>query len=159
VTTWLASVIAVAGTLLGSTISFVFQRAGTQRAERFARSQRLREEQIAAYSAYAGAVTELRRAVVTLWFVRRKHPAHGDPDVQAARTEADRLGAAAAHARFRVQLLAGDADLVALAHAAAAPIADIGAAADHEELVEHEDRSQEALTAFITAAGDQIRQV
>jgi hypothetical protein len=157
VTTWLASMIAVAGTLLGSTIAYVFQRSNTARAESFARDERLRQERIAAYSAYAGAITELRRGVITLWFIRHRHGDSSNADVRDARIESDRLGASAAHARFRVQLLAGDADLVALADAAAAPVNAIAAAADRPELVEREDRSDEALRAFITAAGIQIR--
>ncbi|MFI9381501.1 hypothetical protein [Kutzneria sp. NPDC052558] len=156
-TTWLASVIAVAGTLLGSISTYVFQRAGAARAERFTRDQRLREERIAAYSAYAAAITDLRRGVITLWFTRRRHADGADPEVWSARAEADRLGAAAAHARFRVRLLAGDDALVALAIAAAEPIGDIAAAADRTELTGHEERSEQALGAFITAAGDQIR--
>ncbi len=50
----LASVIAVVGMLLGSTVTFVFQRVNAGRVERFARDERLRQERIAAYSGFAG---------------------------------------------------------------------------------------------------------
>lgn len=50
----LASVIAVVGTLLGSTVTYVFQRVNAGRVERFARDERLRQERIAAYSGFAG---------------------------------------------------------------------------------------------------------
>jgi hypothetical protein len=40
----LASVIAVVGTLLGSTVTYVFQRANAGCVERFARDERLRQE-------------------------------------------------------------------------------------------------------------------
>ncbi|MGW6935308.1 hypothetical protein ACWGE0_34970 [Lentzea sp. NPDC054927] len=156
-TAWLASVIAVAGTLLGSIITFVFQRSHAERAERFARDERLRQERIASYSAFAGAITELRRGVISLWFVRLRKDDPADPDLLAAHAESDRLGAAAAHARFRVQLMADDADLVALAEAAFGPIAAIRASADRAELVEHEDLSEERIRAFIIAAGAQVR--
>jgi membrane protein YqaA with SNARE-associated domain len=46
----LASLIAVAGTLLGSLITYRFQRLSTYRAEAFARGERLREERLATYS-------------------------------------------------------------------------------------------------------------
>jgi hypothetical protein len=151
----LASAIAVAGTLLGSTIAYIFQRFNAGRAERFARDERLRQERIATYSAFAGAITELRRGVISLWF-RKQHEPKGD-EVRAALTESDRLGAAADHARFRVQLVAEDPDLVALADAAFEPINAIRGAADRAELVEHENRSQDRLKAFIAAAGAQVR--
>jgi hypothetical protein len=152
----LASVIAVAGTLLGSIVTYVFQRVNAGRAERFAREERLRQERIATYSGFAGAITELRRGVISLWFVRQRDDAPR-PELYAARTEADRLGAAADHARFRVQLLAEDPDLVALADAAFEPIGAIHHAADRAELVNHENRCQDLLEMFITAAGAQVR--
>jgi hypothetical protein len=120
-----ASIIAVAGTLLGSTTTYVFQRLTAGHAEEFARNEQLRQERLAAYSAYAGA-------------------------------EADRLGAAADHARFRVQMLARDPDLVRRADAVREPIDAIFEAAALPELKEHETRSQELVKAFIAAAGDQV---
>lgn len=152
----LASVIAVVGTLLGATVTYVFQRVNAGRVERFARDERLRQERIAAYSGFAGAITELRRGVISLWFVRQRDDA-ARPELSAARAESDRLGAAADHARFRVQLLAGNPDLVALADAAFEPIGALHHAADRAELVEHENRCQDLLKAFITAAGAQVR--
>lgn len=151
----LASVIAVAGTLLGS-IAYVFQRVNAGRADRFAREERLRQERIAAYSGFAGAITELRRGIISLWFVRQRDDAPRS-DLYAARTEADRLGAVADHARFRVQLLAEDPDLVALANAAFRPIGEIHHAADRAEFVNHENRCQDLLKMFITVAGAQVR--
>lgn len=66
----LASVIAVVGTLLGSAVTYVFQRVNAGRVETFARDERLRQERIAAYSGFAEAITELRQGVISLWFVR-----------------------------------------------------------------------------------------
>ena len=152
----LASAIAVTGTLLGAIVTYLFQRLNAGRAERFARDERLRQDRIAAYSGFAGAITELRRGVISLWFVRHRDDA-ARPELYAARTEADRLGAAAHHARFRVQLLAEDPDLVRLADAAFEPIDALHDAADRAELVRHEDRCQQLLESFITAAGAQVR--
>lgn len=87
------------GTLLGSTVTYVFQRVNAGRVERFAHDERLRQERMAAYSGFAGAITELRRGVISLWFVRQRDDA-ARPELYAARTESDRLGAAADHARF-----------------------------------------------------------
>jgi hypothetical protein len=56
---------------VGSTVTSVFQRVNAGRVERFARDERLRQERMAAYSGFAGAITELRRGVISLWFVRQ----------------------------------------------------------------------------------------
>ena len=150
-----ASIIAVAGTLLGSTTTYVFQRLSAGHAEAFARDEQLRQERLAAYSAFAGAITELRQGVVAVWF--RQHRDHPDLEgVYAQRVEADRLGAAADHARFRVQMVARDPDLVRLADAVREPIDAIYEAADLPELKEHEKRCHELVKAFIAAAGDQV---
>jgi len=45
----LIAVIAVAGTLLGSLVTYVFQQKGAERAERFAKAERRREEQLRSY--------------------------------------------------------------------------------------------------------------
>ncbi|MFG2040428.1 hypothetical protein [Dactylosporangium sp. NPDC048998] len=152
---FVAAIIAVAGTLLGSIVTFVFQRVSAQRAERFARDERLRQERLASYSAFAGAITELRQSVISLWFTRRNHTE--GTELTAAQRESDRLGAAADHARFRVQLLAEDPQLMTLADAAVEPIGAIVRAVDLAALREHETRCQNALTAFITAAGAHVR--
>jgi hypothetical protein len=150
-----ASIVAVAGTLLGSTTTYVFQRLTAGRAEEFARSEQLRQERLAAYSAFAGAVTQLRQAVIAVWF--RQHRDHPDPEgVYALRAEADRLGAVADHARFRVQMVARDPDLVRQADAVFEPIDAIVEAADLAKLKEHETRCQELVKAFIATAGDQV---
>ena len=57
------SLIAVAGTLMGSGLTYMFQRWNVGRAEEFARLDRLRQERMAAFSAFAGAVTDHRQVV------------------------------------------------------------------------------------------------
>lgn len=153
---WVGSVIAVAGTLLGSVAGYVFQRVNAGRTERFARDERLREERMAAYSGYAGAITDLRRAVISLWFVRQRTEP-GDPERDAAHTEADRFGAATAASRFRMQFIVDDPALVALAAAAAAPVESVHDAADSAHVTEHENRCEEALQTFVAAASAQLR--
>jgi hypothetical protein len=56
----LASVIAVAGTLLGSVVTHVLQRRTAGHAERFARDERLRQERLTVYSVFAEAVMAYR---------------------------------------------------------------------------------------------------
>ncbi|SFW81560.1 hypothetical protein [Amycolatopsis australiensis] len=148
----LTSVIAVCGTLAGSTLTYLFARLTARRAEKAARDERLRQERITAYAAFAGAITTLRQKVIALWFLKQR-----GADTQSAHAEADRCGAAADHARFEVRLLTEDPELRRLADAAFGPIAAIGDAADHAEVRAHEHRSQEILTAFVQAAGRQLR--
>ncbi|MEU5424239.1 hypothetical protein AB0H73_01330 [Streptomyces olivoreticuli] len=150
----LASLIAVAGTLVGSIITFTFQRRSGAQAEVFARSLQLRQERLATYSAYAGAVTALKQGTVALWF--RLQGDTESPETRHAFTECDRLGAAAENAQFRVQLLAEDAVLTALATAAFDAIGPIRSASTRTELAEREQELQDALNAFIAAAAAQI---
>ena len=149
-----ASLIAVAGTLLGSVTTYLFQRQTVDRAERFARQERLRQERMAVYGAFAGAVTDHRRAVVNLWLCRGA--GQDDPGYRAARDECDRLGAALDHARFQVQLIADDPELVVLAATAHQPTTAISTAGDLDELRTHENRSREAVGSFIAAASAQL---
>jgi len=150
----LASLIAVAGTLLGSTTTYLFQRHSAGRAEGFAREERLRQERMATYSEFAGALTAHRRAVVNLWFRRQEDPE--GPEYRAARAECDQLGAALDHARFRVQLIAGHPGLMALANAAHQPVSAVNRAVDKAELMECENRSRDAVGAFVAAAAAQV---
>jgi hypothetical protein len=150
----LASLIAVAGTLLGSIITFTFQRRSSAQAEISARSLQLRQERLATYSAYAGAVTALKQGTVALWF---RLQGDGDsPEMRQAFTECDRLGAATENAQFRVRLLAEDDMLVALAASASDAVGPIRRAVTRTELAEREQELQDALNAFIAAAAIQI---
>lgn len=145
------SLVAVGGTLAGSGLTYLFGWFTARRTERVGRAERLRQDRIAAFTTFAGAITALRQAVVTLWFSRRDGPA---PDEQ---TEADRRGAAADHARFTVRLLVEDPEVLRLADEAFESITAIGGAADLVELKAHEDRNQQGLNDFIRAASRYVR--
>lgn len=64
----LAGLIGIAATLLGSLTTYLFQSRTAERAQSFERDERLRYEQVNACSAFASAITELRRGLITLWF-------------------------------------------------------------------------------------------
>lgn len=151
----LASVIAVAGTLAGSSLTYLFGRLTARRTERAARDERLRLDRITAYAAFVGAMTELRQALISLWFLKREKP--DAPEVRDSHTEADKRGAAAHHARFSVQLLTDDAELLQLVDAVFEPVDALVDAADRAELKALEDRSEEMLATFIQAAGRHVR--
>ena len=64
----LAGLIGIAATLLGSLTTYLFQSRTAERAQSFERDERLRYEQVNACSAFASAITELKRGLITLWF-------------------------------------------------------------------------------------------
>ncbi|MFE5712393.1 hypothetical protein ACFQ7J_16435 [Streptomyces sp. NPDC056501] len=151
----LASLIAVAGTLLGSVVTLTVQRRTSARAEAFARAQQLRQERLTSYAAYAGAVTALKQATVALWF--RLQEAPDSPETRNAFTECDRLGATAENAQFQVRLLAEDSALVALAVSAFDAVAPLRTASTRTELAGREQDLQDALNAFVGAATAHLR--
>lgn len=120
--TIIASAIAVLGTLLGSGLTLAFQQRTTDKGHEFTRHERLRQERLDAYSAYAGALINYRRCLVHLWFCEHEHPPHEDPGV--VRVRAYDLRSNAQEALFRVQMLTDDE---ALSQAAEAVLADVTA--------------------------------
>lgn len=146
---WLPSLIAVAGTLLGTAVAYLFQSLGAARAERRDRAERRRQERLTACTEFVAAVTALRQGVISVWFRTREGERPERP--RLTREEADRLGAAADHAKFRVLLLTDDPRLAELTEAVLAPVSAISDAPDLAAVRAGERRSQEALTAFIAA--------
>ncbi|MEV4893224.1 hypothetical protein AB0K48_27955 [Nonomuraea sp. NPDC055795] len=145
----LGSLIAVLGTLLGSFSTYLFQQRTAVRAEAVARDERLRQERLAACVEFAAALSELKRGVVAVW-LRRSDPAERDQ----ARAEADRLGALAEAARFRLHLMSGRPD--SHADAAFAHMDGLRDAADQAELKIREAEFEAAVSAFITAAAERF---
>jgi uncharacterized membrane protein YccC len=74
----LAAVIAVLGTLLGSALTFYFQRKSDDRSERQQVARHLREERMRAYAAFVEAVSEYRSSQFDRWNRGREEP---DTDV------------------------------------------------------------------------------
>ena len=151
----LGGLIGVAATLLGSFTTYLFQSRTAERAQSFERDERLRYEQVNACSAFASAMTELKRGLITLWFYRQRDAAGAD--YLAARIECDRLGASAEAARFRVQLVSGDPEVEMLADAAFTAAGTLSSSADRSELREREDRFEAAVMMFIHAASGRLR--
>lgn len=152
----LTGVIGVTATLLGSFSTYLFQSRTAERAEVFARHERLRQEQLIACSAYAASLTDLKRGLITLWFQRKQED---EPAWKEARIEADQLGASAEAARFRVRLVSADSHLMMLADAAFAALGAIRTASDRTEVVDVEKQFEGAVKEFVVAAGARIRAV
>ena len=149
------AIIAVVGTLLGSITTHLLGRRTAAEQASAARSEKLRQEQLAACSAFAGALTELKRAVITLWF--RRHESPTSDETRAAWVEADRLGAAAEATRFRVLMLLDDPSLGQLADDAHALIAPLGQVDERDGLRTAEEEFAAAVTVFVAAAAQNLR--
>ncbi|MFE2289439.1 hypothetical protein ACFXDJ_35370 [Streptomyces sp. NPDC059443] len=154
--TVLASVVAVIGTLIGSWSTYAFQRRAAARTRAEAWEERLRQERLSAYSAYAGAVTELKRAQITLWFRSRSTP-RDEESVMTAQLESDRLGAAAETAVFRLRLVADDPVLRPLMEPISAALGEIKRAGDRRTVIAIEARFEEAVGAFLDSAALRLR--
>ena len=109
----LASIVAVAGTLLGSCLTYLFQRRTIERTTLEARRERRRQEFAEAVADYASKATALRRAEFNRG---KKRISHAAPEArEEARQESYRLRAETISAYYLVRLYAdadADQDLV-----------------------------------------------
>lgn len=151
----ITSLIAIAGTLLGAAATYVFQARAARQARLEARDERLWQEQLAAYSAFAGAITAYRASQSARWYRKREDPS-GSAYI-SARDESLGERANAKAALFRLRLLNPDAELSRLASEALEVTTAIHRAADEAARAEQAERSQLALLAFVEAASGQIR--
>jgi hypothetical protein len=152
----LTAVVAVAGTLLGSAVTYWFQRKASERAESFSFQQQLRGERVIAYSDFAGAISAFSIGQDHRWFRVRE-----DPDSHAsfdARIERDKLGSNAYHALTRVQLLANDTDLINAADKAYRLTSDLHRASSKEDLQSWATMSSKSLQDFIMIASKDVQQ-
>ncbi|MEW9530400.1 hypothetical protein [Microbispora sp. NPDC049125] len=150
----LSGLIGVLGTLLGSVVTYYFQRQSAERTERIARTERLRQERLAAYSEFAGAATDLRRAAYDRWHRYEEDPQGGE--FNAARDEYYRLYAVARNAQLRLRLLTGDRDLVESAHMAVERATEIVKADTEEDRASRGEIARHALDAFVSAAARRL---
>lgn len=149
-----AAVIAVIGTLLGSTFTYFFQSKALKRNESFRVSQELRAQRLSVYSDFAGAISEWRRSHFD-WWNRIAEDPNGSATFEA-RVEAYRLKGLALHAFYRVQLIAGQESLVIAARKAYETARPIAKAPTADLLRARGKTSEEALEAFIKLASSDV---
>lgn len=146
---------AVAGTLLGSVLTYAFQRLAAGRSELFARAEELRKERVATYSGYAAAVEEYRHGQATRWYVRAERPdGEAYPRV---RDEAHRLRTAARQALYRVKLVTDAPDVVLAAERAYRSTWDLSNAADQREHDTRDESARRAIEEFVSRAAPLVR--
>ncbi|GAA4581459.1 hypothetical protein GCM10023194_12730 [Planotetraspora phitsanulokensis] len=151
----LTALTAVAGTLLGSLLTFVFQRMTNDRAERFTLATRLREERMAVYSGFAGAALEYRGAQYSRGMLRGREGQ--EAEYKEARAESSRLRASMWHALYRVRLIADDPEVIRLAETAMNIATDMHHAENRDALTARSEEVREAIEAFVSRSSDQLR--
>ncbi|MFD8384125.1 hypothetical protein ACFV2X_37370 [Streptomyces sp. NPDC059679] len=151
----LASFIAVLGTVLGSGVTYVFQRRTTERGEHFARAEKLRQERIDAYCAYAGALLNYRRVLIQRWFVT--HENRPDEDTPELGEHVYEMRYAAQEAMFRAQMLSDDPALVELAERLMSYVTELHKAEDRAQLDDIRQRTRQGVRDFIAAATPHVR--
>ena len=151
-----ASIVAVVGTLLGSGVTHVFQRRATDRSERFAREERLRQERIDAYCAYAGALLDYRRVLVYRWFVLHEE-GREEEDTPALREELYKNRYAAQEAMFRAQMVTGDPRILSLSEEVMAHVTELHRAEDLEKLTALRAVTRQGIRDFVAATAPQVR--
>lgn len=149
------AVIAVAGTLLGSAITYLFQRMNAQRTETFSFQQQLRAERMVVYSDFAKVVKDYQRAQDRRWFRNREDPKSGD--AYDAFMKALDLGSSVQHVLFRVELVADSSELIEKARHAYRLVNKLREASTADDLGSREDTAEEALGGFIALAKRDIQ--
>ncbi|MFC9732148.1 hypothetical protein [Streptomyces roseolus] len=149
------ALIAVAGTLLGVIATHWFQGRMTLRTAALARNEQLRQERIATYSAFAGAVVEYRHSQNDRWFRAVEEP--GSEEAEESRHASYRQRTAARQALFRVQLVCDDAELRRLAEAAFDETHCMHEAVGTADRARRSELAKDALARFVSAAAPGLR--
>ncbi|MEQ4724726.1 hypothetical protein [Nonomuraea sp. B19D2] len=152
----LTSLIAVMGTLLGSSLTYIFQSRASRRAERFARDERLRQERMTVYSTYAGAVFDLRRKNADQWAAR----AEGTSDSLAykeARAAKTTSRVAAYEGLAKVMLVTDDEQVIGLARTALELTRGLYKVESAEELDLRQKGIRQAVQTFVEAAAVHVK--
>ncbi|GLF98571.1 hypothetical protein [Streptomyces yaizuensis] len=149
------AVIAVIGTLLGAVVTHLFQSRTTERTAELARNEQLRQERIAAYTAFAGALVDYRRGQSDRWHRALEEP--GGPVAETARIESYHLRSGAHQALIRVQLVCEDRAALELAAAAFELTNCLHEAVDEADRAHRAGQARETLSEFIGAAAPGVR--
>lgn len=140
-----AATIAVAGTLLGSALTYVFQRQTSERAAVLSFAHQLRQDRLPVYSAFAESAILFRKSEIDRWAAHDVDP--GSEQYRIARAESDRLRAELRNCHLRVQLVTDDQRL----H-------DLGTSVIETTYIIHKATSSDDCTSRASAAIDVIRQ-
>jgi hypothetical protein len=150
-----ASLVAVFGTLAGSTLTFLFQRHSARQTEQFARNQQLWSERVAAHSAFAATLTDFRRSQNDRWHLEQADPS-GTKFI-TAREESYKFRANTTAAMCRVRLICGSLTLSELAQRAVDAATEIHEAVDENDRASRSAKARRAVDQFLDEASLQIQ--
>src|SRR4051812_14137480 len=153
----MTSLIAILGTLLGATATYVFQMRAARQARQSAREERLWQERVAAYSAFAGALTDFRKSQNDRWHRKREDPQSAA--YTAARDESYRQRANATAALFRLRLVTTNQKLDEMASLALQLTEEIHEATDEQDRTDRGRKARRALLDFAQAAAVQVQKI
>ena len=151
----ISAIIAVAGTILGAALAYIFQSRASERAEASALQRELRTERMSVYSSYMTALTEHRRGQ-TDWYNRRNE----DPDsgfTFEARVESYRLKGIARAVLSQVRLVTSDPAIVNAAMDAFEVTRHIHYAENGADLRSRSKAAEEAIEVFIALAAGEVQ--
>ncbi|WP_030609861.1 hypothetical protein [Streptomyces sclerotialus] len=151
------SVVAVVGTLLGAGTTHLFQRRETERSHALAREEKLRQERIDAYCAYAGALLEYRRVLVHRWFVLHDGDELCGEDTPELREEQYKARRTAQEAMFRAQLVSDDTAVVELTEQLMAGVTELHSVPDRNALTTLRSRTRQEIRDFVTTVARRVR--
>lgn len=149
------AVVAVVGTLLGSVLTYLFQRKTSERAETIALQREIRAERVRAYSAYSTALTEFIRGQLD-WYNRRGEDANSTMTL-SARVESYRLKGVAQTALFQVRLVASDPALMDAAGKAFDLTRPIHYSRDSTDLKTRTGQANKAIDYFVALAAAEVQ--
>lgn len=145
--------IAVAGTLLGSLVTHWFQRSAAERAAQHTFLERLRQDRLNAYNAFAATAMDYRHHQNDRWHLIRRDPASAD----SARSTAYSKRAALRTDLLRVRMLTDDIRLHELGAEAIEAIRDIHKAESSQAREESSTRATAAIESFVQRAADSVQ--
>ncbi|MEU5012952.1 hypothetical protein AB0G35_22140 [Streptomyces sp. NPDC021749] len=151
-----ASIVAVIGTLLGSGVTHLFQSRAAARSEHVARAERLRQERIDAYCAYAGALLDYRRVLVHRWFVLHEEE-RCDEDSPELREEVYKTRYTAQEAMFRAQMVTEDPGVLDRTEQVMDAVTELHRVRDRESFDAVRSATRQGIRDFIAATARQVR--
>lgn len=154
VSAYVSALIAIAGTLLGTGVTYLFQRSSADRAADHAVAERLRQDRLNAYNTFADAAVEYRRTEIDRW--HRLQDGSQEAEV-ATRVESYAKRTEARSALLRVRLLTNDVQLQELGEKIMEITHAIHRAGDSGAKNERGDKSMALIDAFVQHAGREIQ--
>ena len=139
----IASLAATIGVVLGSVLTYLFQARNARQAQELARDQQFWQERLAAYSEFAGIVTDFRRGENDRWHREQEDP-QGAPFI-SGRDDSYQLRAKATAAMCRVQFIGGDTALSQLAERALNATIEIHMATDGNDRTRRGEKARLGL--------------